>query len=404
MKSTLLFSALLLTAPGAFALAAPPSENPSPQTRPDARSDAPSPANTDTTNTAAREELADLRTQMQSLSRRMAELSTQLGDAGPRAYAYRYIGQPDRAMIGVVLASDKDGARVSAVTPDGPAARAGLRDGDVITSIDQHALGASTPDAALANARERVANLKENQSVRIGYRRGTQTGEVTVTAARREALNWPRLLNDDPQHPFLPEDFSERVRAQADRAMRELQRAHIDKDRIRADIDRAKREVASINDKDVRAAMDKARGALRRVMPWWGINLAPVNADLGRYFGVDKGALVIATDADSLPGLRAGDVITQVAGTTVDRPEDVMRVLRDEPAGQKIPMKVMRDRKSLALDVKAPEFKSIFSLPPLPPLAPTPPTPPTAPAPPSAPTPPAPPATPASPAPAPVST
>ena len=52
----------------------------------------------------ARKELAELRTQMQELSRKMAALSSELGEGGPRSYAYRYIGDPDRAMIGVVLA------------------------------------------------------------------------------------------------------------------------------------------------------------------------------------------------------------------------------------------------------------------------------------------------------------
>ena len=66
----------------------------------------------------------------------MAELSIELGDAGPRAYAFRYLGEPDRAIVGVVLAPDGKGVRIGAVTPGSPAARAGLRNGDVITAID----------------------------------------------------------------------------------------------------------------------------------------------------------------------------------------------------------------------------------------------------------------------------
>ena len=37
----------------------------------------------------------------------MAALSSELGEGGPRSYAYRYIGDPDRAMIGVVLGEDE---------------------------------------------------------------------------------------------------------------------------------------------------------------------------------------------------------------------------------------------------------------------------------------------------------
>lgn len=333
---------------------------------------------------AARAELAELRSKMQTLSRRMAELSTQLGDMGPRAYAYRYIAQPDRAMIGVVLSDkDKAGARISGVTPDGPAAHAGLRDGDVIIAIDQHPIAGSSAETTLANARERLANLKENQSVSIEYLRGAQKGVVTLSAERRQAWNWPALMNEDPEHPFLPKDFNERIRADVERATREAERSTLDKEKIRAVVEQAHHEAMRANSNQVREAMEQARQAMRHEMPWWGINLAPVDADLGRYFGIDKGALVISTDNDSLPGLRAGDVITRVGEEPVSRPDDVMRALRDQPEDKEVPIRLMRDRKSLALNVRAPVFKSIFSMPPLPPTPPVAATPPVAPAPPA---------------------
>ena len=83
-----------------------------------------------------RRELAELRAQMQDLTRRMAALSTQLGESGPRSYAYRYLGNPDSAMIGVVLGMSDGHVVVGALTPDGPAMRAGLKGSDIITAID----------------------------------------------------------------------------------------------------------------------------------------------------------------------------------------------------------------------------------------------------------------------------
>jgi S1-C subfamily serine protease len=348
---------------------------------------------------AAREELAELRKEMQGLTRRMAELSVELGDVGPRAYAFRYLGDSDRAMIGVVLSGDNDGVRISAVTPDGPAARAGLRGGDLITAIDGHAVAAATHDGtdrdddeddALRQARTLLANLKENQSVNIEYRRDGKKGVVVFNAERREALNWPALMNDDPEHPFLPKDFNERIRADVERAQRDAQRIVRDKDRMRVEIERTRHDAG--RDAGVQAIRDAARTAMRQAMPWWGLNLAPVNAELGRYFGTDKGALVIAAGNGSLPDLRAGDVIVGVAGEKIERPEDVMRALRDEPPGKKVALKLMRERKLIVLDVKAPAFKSIFEFaPPPPPAPPVPPSAPVAPPPPVPPVPPAPP-------------
>jgi hypothetical protein len=324
---------------------------------------------------AARKELDDLRTQMQSLSRRMADLSVQLGDVGPRAYAYRYVSQPDRAMVGIVLGGDKEGARISAVTPDGPAARAGLRNGDVITAIDKQPLPGGDAKTSLAQAREHLANLKENQSIRIDYTRGTTKGNVVVEAERRKALNWTTMIAEDPEHPFLPKDFNERVQADVDRAMRASEQAIRDKDRALVDADRAAGDSARANSRQVHDAVEQAHQVFRRGMPWWGINLSPVDADLGRYFGVSSGALVLSTDPESLPGLRAGDVIIGVGSEKVARPEDVMRALRDQPVGTDVALKVMRDRKSLALNVKAPAFKSIFGAPPAPPEPPSAPSP-----------------------------
>jgi len=156
MKPTLLSLSLLLALPLAHAADAEP---PAPVDR-----------------AAARAELAELRTQIAELSRRMAELSTELGDIGPRAYAFRYITDPDRAVIGVVLAAEKRGARIEALTPDSPAERAGLRNGDIITSIDGKALAGKDEHANLAEARERLAGLKDGQEVRIAYERGGKPG------------------------------------------------------------------------------------------------------------------------------------------------------------------------------------------------------------------------------------
>lgn len=388
MKRTLLSIALAIAAPAAFAADGAATATPA-ATNPD----------------AARAEMAQLQRQMQELSRRMAELSLELGDVGPRAYALRYLGEPDRAMLGVVLTTDSDGVRIEAVTPDGAAARAGLHDGDVITSINGTPLAHDSADRALAAARTQLGNLKDGQEVRLGWQRGGKAqAELTLKAERRTAWNWAQLMSGDAEHPLLPKDFKERMRADVERAQRaaeraarqaerETERSAHEADRARAAAERA---TARIDREQMRELAESSRRAVRLAMPWWGLNLAPVNADLGRYFGVTRGALVLATDAEALPGLRAGDVITRIANEPVTRPEDALRALRDQPAGSSVAVTLMRERKTVTLNVKAPEFKSIFAMPPLPPEPPTPPAAPQSPkAVPTAPTPPVPPAPPA---------
>ena len=335
----------------------------------------------------ARKELADLRAQMQELTRRMATLSTELGEGGPRSYAYRYLANPDRAMIGVVLDEDDKGARLSAVTPDGPAARAGLRQGDVITAIDKQPVDRKNADASYEKAHTLLANLKPGQSVRIDYLRGKDTGTVTLAAVRREAMNWPLVMSDDPEHPMLPKDFDERMRADVERATREAERQY---ERDQARYERQSKQAT-------RDAMKHVPKQMHVPMPWWGLNLAALNADLGRYFGTEKGVLVLATDDDSMPGIRAGDVITSVAGEPVNRPEDALRALRDQESGKDVPIKLLRDKKTLALNMKAPAFNSIFNMRIAPPAPPAPAVMPAAPAVPAPAPPPPPPPRPAAP-------
>ncbi|MGN6521049.1 MAG: PDZ domain-containing protein [Dokdonella sp.] len=404
MNHTRTFLALALVAGTAGAADAPATASAAPRANAGAHVVAKADAAADATAVAkaeaARRELGELRTQMRDLSRRMADLSTQLGDVGPRAYAFRYIGDTDRAMIGVVLGVEDGHVVLGALTPDGPAARAGLRSSDVVTAIDGQAVAAKTPRESLDRARGLLANLKEGQTVSIEYQRGAQKGVVVVNAERREALNWPALMNEDPEHPFLPRDFSERIRADVERASRAAEREA--QREVARDAARTAREAMAqarehMNSKEVREAFAKAREAARHAMPWWGLNLAPMNGELGHYFGVDRGALVIASDEASLPGVRGGDVITEVGKEPITRPEDVMRVLRDQPEGEDVAIKLMRDRKVLALTMKTPEFKSIFSVPAPPalPAVPAAPAMPAHPAAPVAPTVPAPAAVPA---------
>jgi S1-C subfamily serine protease len=334
----------------------------------------------------ARKELRELRTQIGALSRRMAELSMQLGDAGPQAYAFRYLSDSERGMIGVVLSADDAGTRIDAVTPDGPASRAGLKSGDILVQINGKALAADSARASKADARRLLADLDVGEEVRLGYRRDNgELREVTVSAERRAALNWPQLFADSADVD---------VRHEVDRDVRY---AHV-RETMREARD-AMREMRQLGD----SQHGKALAGVRMGMPWWGINLATLNPELGRYFGADEGVLVLSAQPDLLEELEPGDVITRVGKQVVERPEQVLRALRDHEAGETLDLAILRDRKPRTLTLVVPEYKAIFDLRPLP-VPPAPPTPPTAPAPPTPPTltkPPTPPAPPVPPAPPP---
>ena len=320
-----------------------------------------------------RRELAQMREEMREMSRKMAQLQAKMGEVGPRTYAYRYLGNPDSGMIGIVFDNDKRGLRVKGVTPGGPAEKAGIRHDDLITAVDGKAL------AGAEDAEEHLHDLKIGQEMKLTLLRDGKKLDVYVAAERREPFNPGFAFDNDGdmfgpgREPLLPPDFDRKIRTQVETA---------------------------VNQADIALhAGEQARHALEHMhfsTPWWGLNLASLNADLGSYFGTDKGVLVLSADEDGLKALKSGDVLQEVAGQKVERPEDALRAMREQRGGSDVKVQVFRQHKPLTLSLKAPEYKGIFIPPPPappapPPAPPAPPTPAVAPVPPTPPAPPPPP-------------
>lgn len=293
-----------------------------------------------------REQLDELRQRMNEMAKRLAELSRKVGEPAPQALAWHYLSDPDVGTLGLVLMPKDDALEVVAVTPGGAAEKSGIVAGDRIVSIDGKPTGGG--DIPVMGD---VNKFKAGQTYTFDIRHNGKHKTVKVVPERRTMPAWTSLLDET--------------------------RAWHDKDMPDIDIQRIVREANE--------GARQARIALRSFSPWWGLNLVSLNKDLGSYFGTDKGALLLSSDGDSLPGLKAGDVITKIGATSIDRPEDAMRALR-EHAGDKVQASIMRHGKRLQLALQLPEHP--FALPPAPPK---PPAAPTAPKPPTPPTPPAPP-------------
>lgn len=102
---------------------------------------------------------------------------------------------------------------------------------------------------------------------------------------------------------------------------------------------------------------------LAEAFRWNGLNLASVDAQLGRYFGASEGVLVLSTGKD-LDGLEAGDVLLKIGGKAVANPREAMEALRAQPADGKVAVEYLRDRKPGAAQVSMPKAMP-FALPPV---------------------------------------
>jgi serine protease Do len=93
--------------------------------------------------------------------------------------------------------------------------------------------------------------------------------------------------------------------------------------------------------------------------PQLGVTVLPLTDQLGEFLGVPgrKGLLVTAVTAGSPAAslLRAGDVITSVDGKAVTDSTELTRALAGKEPGAKVDLKVIRDKKEIAVSVEFPK-------------------------------------------------
>lgn len=85
-----------------------------------------------------------------------------------------------------------------------------------------------------------------------------------------------------------------------------------------------------------------------------GVESEAVDGQLAEFFGVKEGVLVrsvIKGSAAEKAGLRAGDVLTKVDGSTVDSPNEVSRAMRSARGKKSVPVVLVRDKKEMTITV-----------------------------------------------------
>lgn len=332
---------------------------------------------------ATRAELEQARAELERSARRVAELSRALGEAdGVRTYRQAIVVGPGgntldvddlrinlseagdglrRPGVGIVMAENEagPGVRIAAVTPDSPAAKAGLRTGDVLVRVDGKAID-QRGESAITQARESLGSLSKGQKIALGYTRDGKPGTANVVV---DDIGRVMVFN--------------RADGAVARALA-FERAQgtplIDPD-VAIEIERLRTAPCAPGSKDCQLPV------LSQAFRWSGLNLASVDAKLGRYFGTDRGVLVLS-GGPGLESLEPGDVIQRIEGDAVATPRDAMRALREQDAGEKVSVQVLRDRKPRTVEVTVPDAPPLrwFApppppAPPAPPVAPTPPTP-----------------------------
>lgn len=297
---------------------------------------------------AQQKELDAARAALDQAAQRYAELARKYDAPGaPVRIEKRMLRKP---VVGVLLsADDQPGVRIAGVTPDSAAAAAGLKTGDRVVRIDGRRIDAADGEARVAQAREWLGALDGSRPVVLGYERDGKAREVSVTPKVGDRLmivpGMPGAGFDGNVQVFRGDDGSIEVLAdrvhggpppQWDAAIAPDVRHEI----IRLD--------GGCKGGDCKLPV------LAEAFRWSGLNLAAVDAGLGRYFGTDKGVLVLSTGKE-LEGLQAGDVVRAIDGKPVAAPRDVMDALRARKAGEKVTVEFLRDKAGKRAEIAVPE-------------------------------------------------
>lgn len=284
--------------------------------------------------TKLEEQLEAARKQLDAAAHQVAELTEQL--SGPVIQSFMDMDMDvdmdgHRAIIGVQLEASGGGAgaRVREVSPGGPAAEAGIRVGDVIVAVNGTEVKGENPARQVMRL---VRAVKPDSKVSLRVQRDGAARDFTVVARAAPAYFFAQFPDFGPE------------------------------------------------------VLTGPRGPLLLRGPVTDMELATLTPQLGRYFGSDKGVLVVRAPADGALKLEDGDVILAIDGREPSGGSHATRILASYQPGEKVTLRIVRMRKTMDIDTTLPErpvHKHIATggnrvyravpTPPLPPVAPVPP-------------------------------
>ena len=222
--------------------------------------------------------------------------------------------------------SEERGVEITRVEDDSPAAKAGLKKGDVVLEYNGQRVEGTEQFVRL------VRETPAGRQVKLLINREGATQTITATVGERKARafrwegDWQRDL--EKQMEKLRENL---------RGLRE-------------------KEVRLRVMPDLPTHMMSWRSGLL------GVEAEALTAQLAEYFGVKEGVLVRQVNKGSAAekaGVKAGDVITKVGAEKVTTPNEVTRALREVASKDKktAPVTVVRNRQEVTLNVtvEAPE-------------------------------------------------
>lgn len=223
------------------------------------------------------------------------------------------------------VAGIDSGVRIADVDPDGPASKAGLREGDLVVEFDGDRVRSARQFSRL------VQETPDGHDVTLGIIRDGQRQTLNVT----------------PASPAFAFGFDgDRISRQMARSMRDIEPRLRDLEPRLREIEPHLREFRFHEpfdfdfDFDALPRMTSPRARL-------GVRLQELTPQLAEYFGATEGGVLVSSVTPDSPaaraGIKAGDVITSIDGDRVGDTDDLVDELRDKEG--EVAVGILRDTK-----------------------------------------------------------
>ena len=217
----------------------------------------------------------------------------------------------------VALDFEDAGVLVEETAVDGPAARAGIKVGDLLLTVDGKSV------FSVARLRELARRLHPGDKVVLKVQRRGRKRNLEVIVG--EAPDRPPRRLYGLEEPF-------RLELPRGERLREFYR-----------------DLPEILEREIETDLP---GETR---VWLGIRLQELTPQLAEYFGVERGALVsevLPASPAEKADLRAGDVIISLDGHRIASPEELQEELREYDPGTEARLRVIRAGEERVLTVR----------------------------------------------------
>ena len=263
--------------------------------------------------------LAEAEKQMAEAAQQIAEITS--GRLPELVQLERRLEMASKPRLGVAIDGQPqdgpvEGVSVMGVTPGSAASEAGLRAGDIITAVNDESLSAESSEEANRRLLDFMEGVEEGDVLKVEYLRNGKVGSVEVEPriVERNVFVWK---GDGGPHFKMP---------------------HAPK---------------------APGAPDIGRNFNMEFFRWTGsgfgeLELVKLSKGLGRYFGTDRGLLVISAPESDAFEIQDGDVIQSIDGREPKDARHAMRILSSYQGGEKLKLDIMRDKKKKTLEIEIP--------------------------------------------------